>query len=282
MKESVVYYYCNENTFNSIIQSGKIWLTSIWDLNDPSEIHWTFKKNWNDIQGELRQNASSLQIELLDSINYEVESEVYRNNMYYIICFSKYKDLLSQWRGYADNGKGYSVGIDLSKITELNDIPRLNVDYKKALGYVPVIYNPNDQYNGLLAIFRQILNMEIQSGPLVTGIVNLLMHSLIFKNPYYFEENEVRLIFAGLINDGKISNLDNAGILNGPFKHTNSICDTTHVEIDLMKCDLSGCIEEVVLGPKNTVPIETIYHTMCNNGFVIDKGKIVNSKGMYR
>jgi len=282
MNNNLVYYYCREDTFLSIINNQKLWLTSIWDLNDPSEIHWTFQKVWQGILPELQQNLSDFQRELLAAINREIDSEIYKTNMYYIICFSKEKDLLSQWRGYADDGRGYSIGINLNKITGLNMISCANVDYKKSLGYSAVIYDPTVQHETLLGIFKQILNIDPIQGPFLIAIVNLLLNAVIFKNPYYFEEKEVRLVFAATSIDGKISNLDQSGMIKGPFPHINSICETTHIELDLMKCDPSGCIEEIILGPKNTQSIDSIYQTVIKNGFKIESDKIINSKGLYR
>lgn len=36
----------------------------------------------------------------------------------YMICFSENGDLLSQWRGYADNGRGVTIGFDYNTLQE--------------------------------------------------------------------------------------------------------------------------------------------------------------------
>jgi len=282
MQGNIVYYYCHEEVFNSIIERHKLWLTSIWDLNDSSEVHWTFKKLWLDIQGELLSKASDKQRELINLINNEINTEIYRSYMYYIVCFSKYGDLLSQWRGYADDGRGYSIGINLDKITTQNCIPWFNVDYNKSLGHSTVIYNINEQYKILLDVFTEILEMDYTQGPLIVALMNLSRLAAVFKNPYYFEENEVRLIFAANISDDKVLNLDSRGILDGLFEHKNSICNTTHVEMDLLKCNADSCIESVVLGPKNKHTADDIFKKVADNGLLIARDRILVSKGTYR
>jgi len=282
MQNNIVYYYCNESVFNSIIEQHKLWLTSIWDLNDSSEVHWTFKKLWPNIQSELLLDASDKQRELINLINNDINIGIYQKYMYYIICFSRYGDLLSQWRGYADDGRGFSIGINIDRVTPQMGIPWINVDYNKSLGYSPVIYNFNEQYEILLNVFKEIFEMDYTQAPLFVALMNLSRYATIFKNPYYFEENEVRLMFAANISNDKVLNLDGNGFINGPFKHTNSICDTTHVEINLMKCNINNCIEHVVLGPKNKHTTNDIYDKIISNGFSISSDKVILSKGTYR
>lgn len=36
----------------------------------------------------------------------------------FVICFSENGDLLSQWRGYADNGRGVTIGFDYNTLQE--------------------------------------------------------------------------------------------------------------------------------------------------------------------
>lgn len=283
MQDNIFYNYCKESVFNSIIERHKLWLSSIWDLNDSSEIHWTFKKLWPKIQAELLLNASEKQRELIDNINSEVNIGIYRSYMYYIICFSKFEDLLSQWRGYADDGRGFSVGINIDKVIPQKGIPLMDVDCKKSLGYSPVIYDFNQQYKTLLDAFKEIIKTDYtQVPPVVVASTNLSGYATIFKNPYYFEESEVRLMFAAHIIDDKITNLDGNGFITGPFNRKNSICDTTYVELDLMKCKTNDCIEHVVLGPKNTHTTKEIYDKIISNGFSISPDKVVLSKGTYR
>ncbi len=282
MQSNIVYYYCNEEVFNSIIERHKLWLTSIWDLNDWSEVHWTFKKLWTDIQPELLHNASDKQLELINLINNDINKEVYQIYMYYIICFSIYDDLLSQWRGYADDGRGFSVGINIDKITSQKGIPWFNFDYNKSLGYSPVIYNYKEQYKILLNVFKDIIEMDYRQAPLIVALMNLSRFATIFKNPYYFEENEVRLMYAANISDYKVTNLDENGFITGLFEHTNSICKTTHVEIDLFKGNANSCIEKVVLGPKNKHSSKAIYNKIISNGFSISSDNVVMSQGTYR
>lgn len=47
----------------------------------------------------------------------------------YIACFSKEGDVLSQWRSYADDSRGVSIGFDLNKLIENSNLKLKEVSY---------------------------------------------------------------------------------------------------------------------------------------------------------
>lgn len=71
----------------------------------------------------------------------------------YICCFSKEGDILSQWRAYANDGRGISIGFNLKKLEQL--IEKINEDSPKdkvlKAHFFPVEYfKIKDNYNGEL------------------------------------------------------------------------------------------------------------------------------------
>jgi len=56
------------------------------------------------------------------------------------VFFSESEDQLSQWRGYAQNGKGLAIGFDKRILEELNLINEYNIAFGK------VIYNDTEAY----------------------------------------------------------------------------------------------------------------------------------------
>lgn len=65
---------------------------------------------------KLRSNINFTFEELVDCLNTKGQRSVY------ISCFSKESDILSQWRAYADNGKGVSIGFDLEKLVKEDNL----------------------------------------------------------------------------------------------------------------------------------------------------------------
>jgi len=123
---ATLYHYTGIDSLQKIVESKKLWASSIFHLNDASELRYAidllkkemnkhFKNNQNDELKKIVHNFYSL----LDSIslaNYD------RNNQNYLSAFvfslSEEKDLLSQWRGYALEGKGVSIGFNSQNINE--------------------------------------------------------------------------------------------------------------------------------------------------------------------
>lgn len=69
------------------------------------------------------------------------------NTLPLISCFSKNGDLLSQWRAYAEDGKGFSIGFDSNYIYH-----GLGVNINS------VVYEEETQY-------RLILNTTVRKPP---------------------------------------------------------------------------------------------------------------------
>lgn len=98
-----LFHYCSSSTFASIISRKSIWLSSLSLSNDTMEgrlVKHTFEKFlsrsvMNASQKEVIREAIRFVEENFDGLGF---------------CLSEESDLLSQWRGYADDGHGFSIG----------------------------------------------------------------------------------------------------------------------------------------------------------------------------
>jgi len=102
-----IYHYCNEKSFRGILKSKKLWLSDVHCMNDSTEQTWLINKAKKRLQ-EL--NQGNLWRDILPII---INLEPMDHNPH-AFCFSPNPDLLSQWRAYADDGKGYSIGFSSS------------------------------------------------------------------------------------------------------------------------------------------------------------------------
>jgi hypothetical protein len=103
-----VYHYTDLATALKIIEGQTLWASNINFLNDTTEfIHGV--KIIKEMIEEISTEASKL---ILTNVVKEIE-RIYKTDRY-VVCFSKNGDLLSQWRGYANNGKGVSIGFKQS------------------------------------------------------------------------------------------------------------------------------------------------------------------------
>lgn len=121
----VGYYYCSLETFLSILKNRKIYLSDPLKMNDKLEIKWYLKKLIDKTNDKFKSFFEALKLRSgldfsIDDLLNILDSKGQRS--VYISCFSKKPDLLSQWRAYADDGNGVSIGFDLDKIGKKDNL----------------------------------------------------------------------------------------------------------------------------------------------------------------
>ena len=107
MENKLVYHYCSIETFLSIIQNSVLRLTDIEKSNDYSERVYMETLILKQFQKKINNNLNGY---LLDNFIVKYYQSLYTSSNLYASCFSEDGDLLSQWRAYADNGTGVSIG----------------------------------------------------------------------------------------------------------------------------------------------------------------------------
>src|SRR5882672_11382123 len=103
--DELVYHYCGPGAFLEIISSRTVWLSAYYGLNDSTERDWgysIFAKVTNQLQEEVGKT-------FIDSISTTINT-AYLRSIVMISSYSLDPDLLSQWRAYADAGRGFAIG----------------------------------------------------------------------------------------------------------------------------------------------------------------------------
>lgn len=109
------------------------------------------------------------------------------NTLPLIACFSKNGDLLSQWRAYAEDGKGFSISFNSNAIYH-----GLGVNINS------VVYDEEKQYSLILNTIRglhamwKLNNEDYEEIQILSGIFSIDLAYL--KNSTFFEEQEIRII----------------------------------------------------------------------------------------
>ena len=102
-----IYHYTSISGLISIIESQSIFCTNINFLNDKKE----FKHGVSIIEKVIQKlKKENLENSVLEMVEKHID-QIYKGERY-VTCFSKDGDLLSQWRAYANQGKGVSIGFD--------------------------------------------------------------------------------------------------------------------------------------------------------------------------
>lgn len=272
---NIIYHYCPIEAFYGIVESKKIWLTDSRYMNDKYEGTWidkVAKETISSLNGEYNE-------EVLNNFHHHYNSM--KNKKYYLACFSKESDKLSQWRGYADDGQGIAIGFSRDAIYLTH-----NFDFELSL--MDVMYDKLKQ----ISIIQN--TMEAFRNPTDSDLaISLKELSIWYKNPSFEEERETRFVYTPEnnmskhsfenINDKKYYKLMSKNLSKKHYYRIRNHVNIPYYTYDL-SCTLRGftseLIPEIFLGPKNSMNRDEL------KDFLIDQGlcdtKIFESASSYR
>jgi hypothetical protein len=230
-----IYHYTNPVGLLGILNTKKIWLTEYSYLNDPDEIQHGINKchvKVLEILVEImnrERSFDSFKYKMLNIVSEKLNLDEYLNEKYiFISSFSKYDDLLSQWKGYSNNGSGYSIGFSIDKLRER----------KILLG--KVIYNDEAKRAIAKLFIDGFLDDEetyhkIGEDKFISGVIETIrLISCFFKSDFFHEEEEWRFV----------QYLDNKEKERIHYR-TSQYGLTPYIEIDV-----DDAIQKIVVGPK--------------------------------
>jgi hypothetical protein len=241
---ALIYHYCSPQTFLQIIENKCIWLSSTNNMNDYSEGAWVknaFNKAVHDLKPLFGIEWVIQTLQNYDDIDLKK----------YICCFSKDGDSLSQWRAYAQDGEGVSIGIEEDELGINEHSLTANRDPRKSLAIKEISYVDEDCiYNEMLMYAKENISPDgFYKGTAYTFAKYCVDKAAIVKNPAFIEEKEKRLIFSyaegfGYLTDDFDSGNNALGELK--FRVSNGYL-TNHFEYILP----TESIKEIYIGPKN-------------------------------
>jgi len=113
----IIFHYTTQKGILGIIENKEMWATQIHFLNDTNEIYLTFRL----LDQELEKQIGKIQIPEIRNLLKKIKGYLQLIDQKHI-CISSFcreGDLLSQWRGYGNQGKGYALGFDLKALTKI-------------------------------------------------------------------------------------------------------------------------------------------------------------------
>lgn len=245
----ILYHYTDINGFLNILKNKKLWVSAANNLNDSGEL------NWLDIKLQKQLNS----IANTENQNYLTEFWQYwkiTRPMHYICSFSKNGDVLSQWRAYADDGYGVSIGFNRSYFDFYPHGPLLSFNKEHTTGLYDVIYDSHIQDTYIKEIVDDLLkgknNNENDKAMLFVHLSHILKRlSYTFKNPAFHEENETRIIHTpAIFTNGKLGNITVNGSLSEIHCRVTNRNITTYFEYDFSTRKDVNPITKIILGPK--------------------------------
>ena len=200
---SRIYHYTSDEGLRGILQSGRLWLTDIFSLNDPSELRHGFSPVINALSAKAASGPAEAKSFADRFERFAIRGGVEASAHYFVCSFSASGDDLGQWRAYADNARGFALGFDADVLersfaggssntstfplaysgTELQEIHRGLVDRMFSLISLPRGRNLG---SGTLTEYLKSLSVALT--------LPALHAALFFKHEAYSNEKEYRFL----------------------------------------------------------------------------------------
>lgn len=154
-----LWHYTSFSGFLGIHESKEILATNLHFLNDSEELQHARSLLEVLAREEQERRMSSsrfLKNAFLSQVKSLFEEGSFRKDLLqtYVACFSESKDQLSQWRGYAGQSTGISIGLDLRGL-------RKHVCRMMAV-FAPCIYDDEKKRDILAGIMRDLFDSTEQ------------------------------------------------------------------------------------------------------------------------
>jgi len=271
-----MYHYCSNQAFHSIIRQRKIRLSLLSMSNDSKEGRHILDVIRKILPADFEHKNALLTelervIEMIPAIGF---------------CVSADGDVLSQWRGYADNAQGIALGFDSLALQEATD---QEGDVPINVGLAPVAYSEAflakaleqdlepviDHYSSgrmrrpSLATILSPISEEDQakerdrylkaSSDLLHMLIRLSNFAYMAKAEFFSEEKEWRIL-------ARFTNL--GGALELPDAQFQPSAQKLTAFRDFpVKGFQPSMVKEIVLGPRNQTPEEVARLFLSSEGF---------------
>ncbi len=281
-KSDIVYHYCKLEGFLSIIQNASLWVSDIRKSNDELECIYGRDLIKNRIEKEIVADAEAMHAW---TMGYEMNPDLYDSMLTYVACFSEKEDCLSQWRGYADDGKGMAIGFDKKVLEQLSKLRKFNLHFAK------VIYDKNEQERYVEQVVKENLKRmeETEVGHAALELnSNYRMEFSLYKHPSFEEEEEWRLVLNSKPygREMKVGNITFSEpkyrVANGKLISYRELCFSNIKET---------FVKEIWIGPKADVELRDImqvleryqYYNNTENGYSLKEPILITrSSSSYR
>jgi hypothetical protein len=211
-----LYHYTNLLGLEGILKSSKFWFTDYRHLNDPSELTHGVDMA-RDVARGIATGADVSVRTFIDCLLDRFRHDYFASNLeFFIACFSRARDDLGQWRAYADNGRGFAIGLSPSVFAvRAAPLPGMLPDFVGPVRYdlgevlgrhgaclaeaAEIVLSVAQDYPDLMSdrkigpSFLEELVHEVMASPLI-------WNCLTSKHPAYQHEQEVRLAILGTPN----------------------------------------------------------------------------------
>ncbi len=253
----ILYHYCSVETFFSIVTNSNLWLSDVEKSNDYQECTLCREYVNKAIEKYLQDDAQAINAW---QYWYNTGRETSYSMRTFAICFSESCDQLSQWRGYAVDGKGIAIGFDSAILEKLNWISEYHIAFEKIIydniqEYAQEIVDDNIEKFAYKGIGHSALELN----------QNYRMKFPFVKNRGFQEEKEWRAVVCSQIGNYNIPGSDEIKFSKIKYRATDGKL-IPYIEMDFTNVK-KDFIKEIWIGPRACVEIEDVVNFLNYNGY---------------
>ena len=224
-----LYHYTELNGLQGILSNSEIWFSNMYFLNDKNE----FELGLKFIIEQLESYKSGFSV--LKSTKYFIDAlekaieYIKEKELPYILSLTENNDLLSQWRGYTNNGIGVNIGFN-KDFFQKNSLKVFKCIYdiekqKKLVNHILTesifMFVSVSHSQGIFEADKNIELKEFDNAVSIAGayfIDRTILACSLIKDKSFIEEDEWRALY---INKNKEINFLNKGNYYKPFVKCN-------------------------------------------------------------
>jgi Protein of unknown function (DUF2971) len=259
--QSTVFHYTDVTGALGILKSGTLWFTERAHLNDPIEVRYGLDIAHKIFETAAQERGSALPPEIAAHLKAEHTFGLATYG-FWVSSFSLTNDDLTQWRNYADDGRGVCLGFSIKEITDLDmiEFAKPLPNQPNSLRF-PVSYDQCDLRNRIEEYANLALNV-LQNAmlterpsygePYGTALLyerdcfriltnGFYANSILHKHPSYQHEKEYRLLVSGPRDT----------ILNSPYHHLRDRKGEIvgYLDLPIPRWKEKGVLTHIRLGP---------------------------------
>lgn len=215
----VLYHYCSLDTFKNIMDNKSIWLSDIRRSNDSMELKWIMGqcqeymlKAWVEYARTVQKERG---MDIITTEHFDFFQKLYNlaekydaedDTKNWVFCLSQKKDDLGQWRGYADDGQGISIGFNSATLKKINYIGDKIRSSSVDLKFEQVRYSKKEIDHLFLDLAGlSKINVNMSPDEVIEYIKRALGFSYMFapfyKNDKFKDEKEWRIVYSMYFED---------------------------------------------------------------------------------
>lgn len=307
---NVLYHYCSLDTFYNIMKNHSIWLSDVTKSNDSKELVWATRQCKIAVMNHflkyierLKSKGNFLDAQFIEfrKITDSLESfDLSKSLKAWAFCLSEKGDNLGQWRGYADDGRGISIGFNTMIFCSKSQKAKEPIDFTQDKIYSffdKIEYDTFDLNALLFPEDLKDLSSSCEYSVIEAYFKRLIVYSVLlaplYKSGAFEEESEWRLVYQTsmkVLTNGTIPS-PNALYSDEPMLEMTDYSFTpknntlvSHIELKIK--DMKSAIASVTIGPKSNLTELDVKLFLISLGLLSDVKdesiKVLRSSASYR